>query len=263
MILPIAMTSGKRAMKTKIDDFLSSKKLSANSLSAYRYDLGQFCDLVGDKVTQDRLNLYQTSLLHLKPAVQKRKLSAVNQFLYFLYEKRVLTDFYRLNLVLKSPGQSPLPDGLDLSILWEPTDYREGQLLALLMSQLGLTPTEILGIGQADIDLNFEIIRIKRGNQMRILSLPKRLLPYLEVGSGQVYLFDRDGQMYSRQWLNHQVKVYLSSLNHSQLLQLSPKDLREQFILKQVADGRSSWELAKHLGLKTTQTLEKYYTNGY
>lgn len=250
-------------MKARIDAFLSSKALSDNSRLAYRYDLGQFCDLVGNQLTFEKLELYKTSLLNLKPTAQKRKLSAVNQFLYFLYGQKEVADFHRLTLEVKAPVQLSRIERLDLSAFWEPTDYREGQLLVLLMSQLGLTPTEILGITQADLDRNFEIIRIRRGKQMRILSLPKSLLPYLDEPFGENYLFDHAGQAYSRQWVSQQVKTYLSSLNQPQLADLSPKNLREQFILHQVADGITSWELAKHLGLKSTQTLEKYYTNGY
>lgn len=250
-------------MKTKIEEFLSRKALSENSRSAYRYDLGQFCDLVGEQISEEKLKLYQSSLLSLKPAAQKRKLSAVNQFLYFLYDSRVLPDFHRLTMDIKLPVVKTEHELLDLSAIWEQSDLKEGQVLTLLMSQLGLTPTEVLGIRLADLDRNFEIIRISRGKQVRILPLTKRLLPYLAEGFGEVYLFDHNGQTYSRQWLNHQVKTYLASLNQPKLAHLSPKDLREQFILQQVAEGLSSWELAKQLGLKTTQTLEKYYRNGY
>lgn len=254
------MTSERRNMRAKIEDFLSSKSLSANSQSAYRYDLGQFCDLVEEQVTVDKLQLYQTSLLQLKPTAQKRKLSAVNQFLFYLYQQGELTTYHRLELEVKLPKKDKPQFVLDLSSLWAETPHKEGQLIALLISQLGLLPSEILDLKGTDINPDFEIIRVSRQGNLRILPLPKPLLPYLEQSFGEVYLFDRGGQVFSRQWLSRQLKDYLTSLD---LADLSAQGLREQFILQQVENGIGSLELAKHLGLKTSLTLEKYYKNGY
>ncbi|ENV4715658.1 TPA: site-specific integrase, partial [Streptococcus pyogenes] len=71
-------------MKSYIEPFIASKALSQNSQKAYRYDLQQFCQLVGERVNQDKLLLYQNSIANLSLSAKKRKLSTANQFLYYL-----------------------------------------------------------------------------------------------------------------------------------------------------------------------------------
>ena len=82
-------------MKSAIEQFLQQKNLSENSKAAYTYDLEQFLDQVGT-ITDTNLRFYQSSLQSLKPSAQKRKLSAVNQFLLFLYEQNQLERYYKL-----------------------------------------------------------------------------------------------------------------------------------------------------------------------
>ena len=72
-------------MKNDITRFIASKQLSESSKKAYYYDLQQFVEVVSGKITPEKLSLYEHSLADLKVSAKKRKLSAVNQFLYFLY----------------------------------------------------------------------------------------------------------------------------------------------------------------------------------
>ena len=67
-------------MKEFIASFIDQKELSENSQSAYFYDLDQFIESIHGKVTSTNLRIYQASIKDFKPAVQKRKLSAVNQW---------------------------------------------------------------------------------------------------------------------------------------------------------------------------------------
>ena len=71
-------------MKEYIRPFLNQKNISENSKIAYSYDLEQFIEEVHGRITETNLRIYQASIKDFKAAVQKRKLSAVNQFLYFL-----------------------------------------------------------------------------------------------------------------------------------------------------------------------------------
>ena len=73
-------------MKEYIASFIKEKDLSENSQTAYSYDLDQFVDTVHNHVSDTNLRIYQASIKDFKPAVQKRKLSAVNQFLFYLYQ---------------------------------------------------------------------------------------------------------------------------------------------------------------------------------
>jgi len=83
-------------MKEFIASFIDQKELSENSQSAYFYDLDQFVESIHGKVTPTNLRIYQASIKDFKPAVQKRKLSAVNQFLYYLYQERFISEYLGL-----------------------------------------------------------------------------------------------------------------------------------------------------------------------
>ena len=84
-------------MREAIEQFIQEKQLSKNSRLAYTYDLEQFLEQVGT-INDTSLRLYQSSLQSLKLSVQKRKLSAVNQFLYFLYNQKYIEHYYKLNI---------------------------------------------------------------------------------------------------------------------------------------------------------------------
>ena len=83
-------------MITFISKFLASKSLTLNSQKSYLYDLQQFAEIIGEEVTPNKLKLYEQSLADLKVSAKKRKISAVNQFLFFLYENEVLDRFYKI-----------------------------------------------------------------------------------------------------------------------------------------------------------------------
>ncbi len=75
-------------MREWIIAFLKEKQgLSSNSKQSYKYDLEQFLDVVGEHISETSLKIYQAQLSSLKISAQKRKVSACNQFLYFLYQK--------------------------------------------------------------------------------------------------------------------------------------------------------------------------------
>ena len=243
-------------MREGISAFLEEKQgLSVNSKQSYKYDLEQFLDLVGERISETSLKIYQAQLSQFKISAQKRKVSACNQFLYFLYQKRMISTFYRLELpkqAEKKPGKSEL---LDLSSFWQESTYPEGRLLSLLIVELGLLPSEILAIKISDVNLDFQVLRINKASQQRILSLPTKLLAELEPLMGQTYLFEKTGKPYSRQWAFRQLEAFLKERGFPEL---SAQGLREQFILRHMEEKVDLYEIAKKLGLKTVMTLEKY-----
>ncbi|HFI0150706.1 TPA: site-specific tyrosine recombinase XerD [Streptococcus suis] len=240
--------------KSLIQVFVDQKNLAAQSRQAYKGDLQQFLE-VCPVIDQQGLALYQAFLSQLKPTAQRRKLSAVNQFLYFLYEAGHLERFYKLTATSSPVRSRTKPDLVDLSALWQETDLADGQLMALLMSQLGLTPSELIWLKVESIDLNFQVLTLERKGQKRILSLPKPVLPYLAGREHQVYLFDKQGKPYSRQWFFNRLSDYVGQLGHREW---TAQFLREQFILSRLAAGQSLEQVAKDLGLKTSISLEKY-----
>ena len=243
-------------MREWISIFLDSKQgLSPNSKQSYKYDLEQFLDLIGERISETSLKIYQAQLSNFKISAQKRKVSACNQFLFFLYQKGKIGTFYRLELAKQAEKREEKPELLDLSSLWQESDFPEGRLLALLMLELGLLPSEILTLKIADINLDFQVLRITKSSQQRIVALPRALLTELEPFMGQTYLFEKSGKTYSRQWAFRQLEAFLKEKGFADL---SAQGLREQFILRQIEEKVDLYEIAKKLGLKTVMTLEKY-----
>ena len=243
-------------MRDRISAFLEEKQgLSANSKQSYKYDLEQFLDVVGERISETSLKIYQAQLVNLKISAQKRKISACNQFLYFLYQKGEVDSFYRLELAKQAEKKTEKPELLDLDSFWQGSDVPEGRLLALLILEMGLLPSEILALKVADINLDFQVLRIKKASQQRIVTIPTTLLSELEPLMEQTYLFEKNGKAYSRQWAFRQLESFVKEKGFSAL---SAQALREQFILRQIEKKVDLYEIAKKLGLKTVLTLEKY-----
>ena len=243
-------------MREGISAFLEEKQgLSVNSKQSYKYDLEQFLDLIGERISETSLKIYQAQLSQFKISAQKRKVSACNQFLYFLYQKGEIGTFYRLELPKQAEKKQVQSELLDLSSFWQESTYPEGRLLALLIVELGLLPSEILALKTSDVNLDFQVLRVNKASQQRILSLPTNLLAELEPLMGQTYLFEKAGKPYSRQWAFRQLEAFLKEKGFSDL---SAQGLREQFILRQIEEKVDLCEIAKKLGLKTVMTLEKY-----
>jgi len=243
-------------MRDRVSAFLEEKQgLSANSKQSYKYDLEQFLDIVGERISETSLKIYQVQLTSLKISAQKRKISACNQFLYFLYQKGEVESFYRLELAKQAEKKTEKPELLGLDSFWQESDYPEGRLLALLILEIGLLPSEILALKVADINLDFQVLRIKKASQQRIVTIPTALLSELEPLMGQTYLFERAGKAYSRQWAFRQLESFVKEKGFPTL---SAQALREQFILRQIEKKVDLYEIAKKLGLKTVLTLEKY-----
>ena len=243
-------------MREWILTFLEEKQnLSSNSKQSYKYDLEQFLDLIGERISETSLKIYQAQLSQFKISAQKRKVSACNQFLYFLYQKGMIGTFYRLELPKQAEKKQVKSELLDLSSFWQESTYPEGRLIALLIVELGLLPSEILALKTSDVNLDFQVLRINKASQQRVLSLPTNLLAELEPLMGQTYLFEKTGKPYSRQWAFRQLEAFLKEKGFSDL---SAQGLREQFILRQIEEKVDLYEIAKKLGLKTVMTLEKY-----
>ena len=243
-------------MREGISAFLEEKQgLSVNSKQSYKYDLEQFLDLIGERISETSLKIYQAQLSNFKISAQKRKVSACNQFLYFLYQKGEIGTFYRLELPKQAEKRQIQSELLDFSSFWQESAYSEGRLLALLIVELGLLPSEILALKTSDVNLDFQVLRVNKASQQRILSLPTNLLAELEPLMGQTYLFEKAGKPYSRQWAFRQLEAFLKEKGFSDL---SAQGLREQFILRQIEEKVDLYEIAKKLGLKTVMTLEKY-----
>ena len=255
MTLHMTISSFPKQLTTQITDFLATKVISESSKQAYAYDLKQFATSISGQIDQTSLKLYENQLKEWKPSVQKRKRSAVNQFLLYLYQKGDLAEFYRLSETVTLPSQGEELQKIDLSSLYEGHEG-PGKLACLLILELGLLPSEILELDWANIDLDFGVITVAKGSTKRVLRLDgtlKQFLLEIKDGNSQGLLF---GKAYTRQWLYKQIQTYVTECG---LSNETAQTLRQQFILRQIEKGTGAFELARLLGLKSPVTLEKYY----
>ena len=206
-------------------------------------------------MTETNLRIYQASIKDFKAAVQKRKLSAVNQFLYYLYENKMIGEFHRLTLPKVAISKELGSELIDLSAFWETSAVPQGRLIALLILEMGLLPSEILQVKVEDVNLDFQVLRIEKAGQKRIIKIPECLTSELGDYLTGTYLFEKNGKSYSRQWGFRQLEAFLIEQGQASL---SAQSLREQFILRQREKGVGIYDIARDLGLKTVITLEKY-----
>ena len=96
-----------------------------------------------------------------------------------------------MELAKQAEKKTEKPELLDLDSFWQESNYPEGRLLALLILEIGLLPSEILALKVADINLDFQVLRINKASQQRIVTIPTTLLSELEPLMGQTYLFER------------------------------------------------------------------------
>ena len=255
MTLHMTISSFQKQLTTQITDFLATKVISESSKQAYAYDLKQFAMSISGQIDQTSLKLYENQLKEWKPSVQKRKRSAVNQFLLYLYQKGELEKFFKLSDTVTTSSQEDKLRILDLSSLYEGREG-VGKLACLLILELGLLPSEILELDWADIDLDFGVVTVAKGTTKRVLRLEADVKQYLlaikDVNSQGLLL----GKVYTRQWLYKQIQTYVSDCG---LSGVTAQVLRQQFILRQIEKGTGAFELARLLGLKSPVTLEKYY----
>lgn len=255
MTLHMTISSFQKQLATQITEFLSTKTVSDSSKQAYAYDLKQFANLISGQIDATSLKVYENQLKDWKPSVQKRKRSAVNQFLRYLYQKGDLSEFLTLSEIARVSTQEEELERLELLALYEGQEG-PGKLACLFILELGLLPSEFLELDWADIDLAFGIVTVAKGSTKRVLRLDgalKQSLLMIQNENSQGLLL---GNPFTRQWLYKQIQTYVTACG---LPGVTAQILRQQFILRQIEKGTGAFELARLLGLKSPVTLEKYY----
>ena len=228
----------------------SRQKASENTKLAYFYDLRAFVSfLAGKDLTQTQLNLYQLELRSLAPSSQHRKVTNINTFLKYLYQNGKLAHFYELHLVTyqqqaQQNSDKERPQLLDISQYYQQVQ-KPGDLIALLILEFGLKPSEIQSLKWSDFDWDFKILTVATGGLKRILPIRDKFARLARPIKNAYELFIK-----SRQFLHYELK---------KTSDLTSVQLREQYILQRVAERVSIYDLAKNLGLKSIHSLDKYY----
>lgn len=247
MLLHMTFQKNMKLMN-EIDDFLDSKNFSQNTKSNYYYDLIAFTHFFENKkLSETGLELYRASLVNAAISAQRRKISSINQFLLYLYNQKKIDHFYHLEQVSYPKSQ---PQKASHPMYKEfPEFYKDlqspGQFLALLILEFGLNFSEIQQLEWRNFNWNFKILSIEKKGMTRVLPIREKFALRVRGITNADELFGK-----TRQFLYLELKKYTT---------YSSKELREQYILRQIRSGKTIYEVAGMLGLSTIITLEKYY----
>lgn len=235
----------------KIKAFINTRQqLSENTRLAYFYDLRAFIKFVDDKpLTQTVLNHFQLELRTLAQASQHRKVTTINQFLKYLYQSGDIAHFYELAAISMQASRKR-SQSKEVARLLDVSDFyhqvqKPGDLIVLLILEFGLKPSEIQTLKWLDFNWDFKILTVGNHGIKRILPIRERFSRLARPIKNADELFTK-----SRQFLHYELKKTTS---------LTSASLREQYILQRVTEKMSIYKLAENLGLKSIQTLDKYY----
>ena len=281
----------------RIESFLTflaeERRLSANTLSAYRNDLRQFeaqlepiSAAAPDRIARDGIAAASRDdvvafFLELRekgysPATIARKMAAVKSLYQFLHRQGVIDS--NPTTSLGSPEvKKPLPRAIsvgDIDALirqsakrQSPEGLRDAAMLQTLCAT-GVRVTELVSLNLSDVDLDQRCLYCTgRNDRRRRLPLDERVVAalhtYLELGRPRLL---RDGQATDAAFLNHRGRrltrqgfwLIMKSLVRDSGIsaEVTPHTLRHSFAAHRLQDGLELdrlRELLGHANISTTQ----------
>jgi integrase/recombinase XerD len=280
-------------MGDEIQSFLNhlqvEKGFSENTIQAYRNDLNQLSDFIGERAgvpgykidwsAVDR-NLLISYILDLKdrnyaPATVARKVAAVKSFFEFMVNEGALRNDPTENLSSPKVGKS-LPKPLSVAEieallsapakLSSPEAKRDVAMIELLYA-CGMRVSELISLNTVDVNLDSGFVRcLGKGSKERIIPIHQRAVqsikeymvavrPLLMRDEEEEALFlNRRGERLTRQGF------WLILKNHAEAAgikrEVTPHTLRHSFathILSGGADLRAVQELLGHASISSTQ----------
>lgn len=257
------------------------KKLSPNTIKAYRIDLKQFASFTQN--TLAKKDMIKRYIMHLNqqfaPRSVKRKIASVRAFYHELSINGILkkNPFDQIKIRVHAPKQLPrtIPQQVIHSILQSAyREYGAGKQNALrdimvleLLFSTGLRVSELCSLSKDTFSLGNDGLRLLvhgKGNKERVIQLitPELLklsMRYCQIYSHQIQehgaiLYNRNGKRISPQSVQRIINKYLKKLNIQS--HITPHMFRHTFatsLLEAGMDIRYIQSLLGHSSISTTQ----------
>ena len=268
-----------------LDYIAIERKYSQRTVEAYHDDLRDFCRFMGweienfdpDQVGETDVKLWMLDMIeqqHQSPRSVKRRLSALRSFYkYLLRQRRVTKDVTAR--IIPPKADKPLPvffrreemeaEQKNSEYRMQSTDYsyesvRDGLIIEMLY-QTGMRQAELLGLTDADLDLQQGQVRIfgKRRKE-RIVPIGEKLIAqikeYISLRDAEDSISREDNRFFpnlTKSKLYRIVRMHMGEV--STLKKHSPHVLRQTFattMLDNGADIRTIQTLLGHASLSTT-----------
>lgn len=257
------------------------KKLSFNTLKAYRIDLQQFSEFTqGTLADKEKLSQYVKHLnQHFAPRSVKRKLASVRAFYHTLSENGTLkvNPFDTFHIHIQSPQQLPrvIPRKIIHDLLQSAySSYTKGArnvlrdivVLELLFST-GLRVSELCSLSNTNFLLNDDGLQLlingkgmkERFIQITTPELLKVIKLYCQEYSKEIHnqgaiLYNRQARPLSPQSVRRIIRKYLRKINVTS--RITPHMFRHTFATSLLEEGmniRYIQSLLGHSSISTTQ----------
>ena len=279
-------------MRHQIDRFLihltDERKLSPNTTAAYRTDLEQFSQFLGEQgkdtgesLTRDDVISFLLFLKERRYATSTlaRRTAAVKSFCIYLHREGILAEDPAADLDSPRVDRSP-PRSITVNLVDEllelplaasgPDALRDKAMLELLYAT-GMRVSELVALNTDDVDLEAECVRC--GGRVKERQLPlsgstvTAMEEYNDIARPQLargtqppdpaLFLNHRGKRLTRQGFWLILKRYAEKLG---VRDLTPHTLRHSFAAHMLANGadlRSVQALLGHASISTTQIYQQ------
>ncbi len=262
--------------------YLNSKKLSANTIASYIYDINSFNNYINDiysiNITNTKKAQILTYLVNLQKAGKSsstisRTISSLKNFFDFLKKDKLISDnpaesIHSPKQIKKTPSvlsEEEVNSLLELPDVNTFKGARDSAMLELLYSS-GIKVTELINIKINDLNLNANIINIE-GDKKRIVPLNQysknaindymKKFRHKRCSVENEFLFvNISGEPISRQGIWKILKYYEKKINLNK--ELSPQILRNSFAVHLLSHGADLGTIQELMGLSSLAAAQNY-----
>ena len=273
-------------LKEMLQDYLEycqyRKELDNKTVKAYRIDLRQYFEFVGEcDLDKNWIERYITNLhKNFRQKTVKRKIASVKAFYNFLEDEELIQEnpFRKIKVKFKETSELPkiipreeieqllqsMYTDLKIRKKKEKSILRDIAVVETLFAT-GARVSEISNIKKENINLNTGVIRIKgKGGKERyiligersVLELLKRYYEqnYENIKQSGYFFVNRDGERFSEQSIRLMIKRYAKNAGIER--NITPHMFRHSFatyLIEEGVDISCVQRILGHSSIKTTQ----------